>query len=80
MYLFLNEFYITYLDNILIYSETIDKYHIYIRKVIEALSKARLYPKPEKCTIHKIDVKYLGLIISAKGIKMDPQKLEAIIF
>jgi hypothetical protein len=34
------------------------------------------YLKPEKCEFHKETVKYLGLIISTKGISMDPDKVD----
>jgi hypothetical protein len=36
-----------------------------------------LYLKPEKCEFHQQEVKYLGLIISMEGIKMDPKKIRA---
>ena len=76
---FLDEFCIAYLDDILIYSESIEEHRIQVRRVMEALSQAGLYLKPEKCTFYKIEVKYLGLIISAEGVKMDPKKIEAIV-
>jgi hypothetical protein len=40
--------------------------------------KAGLYLKPEKCEFHKETVKYLGLIISMKGVSMDPGKLDTV--
>ena len=76
---FLDEFCIAYLDDILIYSESMEEHCIQVRRVMEALSNAGLCLKPEKCTFYKTEVKYLGLIISAKGVKMDPKKVEAII-
>ena len=76
---FLDEFCIAYLDDILIYSESMEEYRIQVRRVMEALSQVGLYLKPEKCTFHKTEVKYLGLIISAEGVKMDPKKIEAIV-
>ena len=44
---------------------------------MEALSRVGLYLKPEKCEFNKTEVKYLGLIISADGVKMDPKKVKA---
>ena len=50
-----------------------------MRRVLEALSSAGLHLKAEKCHFHKTEVKYLGLIISANGIQMDPEKVTAIL-
>ena len=38
-----------------------------------------LHLKPEKCHFHKTEVQYLGLIILADGVRMDPQKVIAIL-
>ena len=50
-----------------------------MRRVLVALSRAGLYLKPEKYHFHKTEVKYLGLIISADSIQMDPEKIMAIL-
>ncbi|GAW22450.1 hypothetical protein ANO14919_119870 [Xylariales sp. No.14919] len=67
-----------YLDDILIYSKT-KKEHIYhVRKVLSALLRAGLHIDIKKCEFHTTETRYLGLIISTDGIKMDPAKVEAI--
>ena len=38
-----------------------------------------LHLKPEKCHFHKTEVKYLGLIILANGVRMDLEKVTAIL-
>ena len=68
-----------YLDDILIYSETLEEHQAHVKKVLEALSKVGLHLKPEKCEFHKMEVKYLGLMISADGVKMDPKKVRAVV-
>jgi hypothetical protein len=45
---------------------------------MQRLLKAGLYLKPEKCEFHKETVRYLGLIISTKGISMDEDKIEMV--
>ena len=50
-----------------------------VKKVLDILSKASLHLKSKKCEFHKIEVKYLGLIISAEGIKIDPKQVKAIV-
>ena len=43
------------------------------------MSKVGLHLKPEKCEFHKTEVKYLGLMISADGVKMDQKKVKAMV-
>jgi hypothetical protein len=43
--------------------------------VLDAFAKAGLHLQPEKCQFHQQEVKYLELIISMEGIKMDPEKI-----
>jgi hypothetical protein len=45
---------------------------------MQRLLEAGLYLKPDKCEFHKETVKYLGLIISTKGISMDEDKVETV--
>jgi len=49
-----------------------------VKQVLEALSKAGLHRKPEKCEFHRQVVKYLGLIMGTDGIKMDPVKVATV--
>ena len=76
---FFDLFCTAYLDDILIYSATLEEYREHVRRVLEALSRVGLHLKPEKCHFHKIEVKYLGLIISANGVRMDPEKVIAVL-
>ena len=78
-YPFLNHFCTAYLDDILIYSVTLKEHRVHVWRVLEALSRAGLHLKPEKCHFHKTEVKYLGLIISADSIWMDLEKVTAIL-
>ena len=68
-----------YLDDILIYSKTLEEHRQHVRAVLERLQKAGLYLKPEKCEFHETQVEYLGLIVSTEGIKMDLGKLSAVL-
>ena len=74
---FLNVFCIAYLDNVLIFGETLEEHKVHVHKVMEALSAAGLHLKPEKCKFHKTEVEYLGIIISTEGIKMNQDKVNA---
>jgi len=76
---FLDKFASAYLDDIIIYSETKKEHREHVRKVLNALQKAGLQININKCEFSVQETKYLGLIVSNKGLKMDPEKLKAII-
>jgi hypothetical protein len=75
---YLDVFVTTYLDDILIYSDNLNEYHIHVQKVVQALSNTDLHLKPEKCEFHWQEVKYLAFVISTDGSKMDPTKVTTI--
>jgi hypothetical protein len=62
----------------LIYSNTFEEYQEPVNLVLEAFEKASLYLKLEKYTFYYQEVKYLGLIISTKGIKIDLEKITTV--
>jgi len=76
---YLYDFVMVYLDNIIIFSQIMDEYLQYMRKVLEALRQAELKLKLEKCEFAKKQLKYLGFIIGEFGIKLDPEKVRAIV-
>jgi hypothetical protein len=76
---FLDKFASAYLDDIIIYSKTRKAHQEHVRKVLQALQKAGLQIDINKCEFTVQETKYLGLIVTSKGIKMDPQKVKAII-
>jgi hypothetical protein len=43
-----------------------------------SLKEASLYLNAEKCEFYKEEVKYLGLIVRVNGMKMDPEKVQAV--
>ena len=67
---YLDQFVITYLDNILVYSEILEEYRIYVYKVLEKLEKANLLVSPEKSEFYKQEVDFLGFIITLGQIRM----------
>ena len=67
-----------YMDDILIYTSTMEEHWELIRQVLQILKENCLFLRPEKCEFTKEQVDYLGVIISAKGVQMDPAKVKAI--
>ncbi len=68
---FLDDFCTAYLDDILIYSESISAHTKYVQQVLFKLRATRLFLDIRKCDFSVYEVKYLGLIISTTGLKMD---------
>ena len=69
---------IGYLDDILVYSDSLEEHRGHVREVLLRLRKVHLYANPKKCTFHTDTVEYLGFILSPEGLKMDPTKVAAI--
>ena len=67
-----------YFNDILIYLKTGNKHKRYINQVLQTLQDIYLQVKLEKSTFYIHKIKYLGYIISNKGIKIDPEEIRAI--
>ena len=75
---YLDKFCTAYLDDILIYSKNLKEHREHVRAVLIKLREAGLQADVDKCEFHVTETKYLGLIISVDGIRMDPAKVKAI--
>jgi hypothetical protein len=75
---FLDRFCTAYLDDILIYSDNEEEHIQHVTQVLAALREANLFLDIKKCEFHVKQVKYLGLVITTEGIKMDEEKVDAI--
>jgi len=75
---FLDDFCLIYLDDILIYSNSLEENKRHVKLVLTRLRSARLFAKPEKCQFHVSEIEFLGYVISPSGISMDPSKVSAI--
>ena len=69
---------IIYLDDIIVFSKTLEDHIERLRGMFERLAAAGLRLKPSKCKFFKSQVTYLGHIVSKDGIETDPKKIEAI--
>ncbi|SLM34729.1 reverse transcriptase domain protein [Lasallia pustulata] len=75
---YLDIFYMAYIDNILIYSDTLEDHCQHMKLVLESLWGTGLQLKIKRCEFEVTEVKYLGMIISTTGVKMDPEKVQCI--
>ena len=74
----LDRFAVAYLDDILVFSPTIEEHVDHVKEILSRLRKFNLFAKLEKCQFHKSSVEFLGYIVSSKGITMDPAKIKAV--
>ena len=68
-----------YIDDICIFSSSFDQHLVHLREVFSRLRKANLKLHPKKCKFAVQEVNYLGHVLSPKGIKPNPDKVQAIV-
>ena len=69
---------LVYIDDIIIFSQTIDEHIEQLQTVFDRLKSAKLKLKPKKCHLFEEKFSYLGHVVSEHGIKTDPEKVSAI--
>jgi hypothetical protein len=62
---------VIYLDDILIYSKSVDEHNDLLQKVFKLLAQFKLYVKAEKCALFLESVEFLGHTIDAKGVHVE---------
>lgn len=75
---FLRLFVLIFFDEILIYSACWADHLCHVRAVFKLLQQHQLLLKRSKCLFGETSVAYLGHIITAKGVAMDPSKVEGV--
>ena len=75
---FLDSFVVVYLDDIVIYSPTLEDHVVHLEMVLDRLRQNQLYVKKEKCEFAQTEIKFLGHLISKSELRMDGAKVAAI--
>jgi hypothetical protein len=75
---YLDVFCSAYLDDIFIFSNTLEEYRTYVTLILERLVEAGLYVDIDKSEFEITEIKYLGLIVIIEGIRMDSAKIEIV--
>uniref|UniRef100_A0A8C5R0W1 ribonuclease H n=1 Tax=Leptobrachium leishanense TaxID=445787 RepID=A0A8C5R0W1_9ANUR len=70
---------VVYLDDLLVYSRTIQEHTQHVRLVLSRLRQHKLYGKIEKSTFEKSSIEFLGYVLSPGHIEMDKAKIKAIL-
>ena len=75
---FLRKFALLFFDDIPIYNWSWKDHVQHVHRVLKLLEEKQLYAKTSKCFFGVQEVEYLGHIVSHEGVKVDPNKIEAI--
>jgi hypothetical protein len=76
---FLQKFVIVFMDDILIYSSSMEDHVQHLRQVFTVLRTHQFYVKLSKCAFAQHELEYLGHIISSEGVSTDPKKTQAMV-
>src|ERR1041384_1741879 len=75
---YLDQFVVVFIDDILVYSKNPEEHDRHLRIVLQTVREKQLYAKLSKCEFWLQEVAFLGHIVSADGIRVDPKKIEAV--
>ncbi len=76
---YLNEFVIAYLNDIIVYNNNKKKHIRHVRKILQRFREANIQTDVDKCEFHIMKTKFLDMIIDRDDIKMNLEKIKAIV-
>jgi len=69
---------IIYMDDILIFTQTMDKHKKIVKQVLQILADNKLSLHPKKCKFHQTKIEYLGVILLKDTVETDPTKTKGV--
>ncbi|KAJ8004302.1 hypothetical protein DPEC_G00157720 [Dallia pectoralis] len=69
---------LVFLDDIIVFSSTLEEHETRLLHVLQQLRENGLKLSPTKCRFSQNSVRYLGHIVSDKGVETDPEKVSAL--
>ena len=75
---YLDQFVVVFVDDILIYSQSEWEHEYHLRIILQLLRDHQMYAKFSKCEFWLTEVRFLGDVVSASGVSVDPEKVEAV--
>jgi hypothetical protein len=76
---YLDRFIVVFIDDILIFSKTMEEHEEHLRLVLEKLRSNQLYAKFSKCEFWLTEFAFLGHVISAGGVSIDLGKVKDVL-
>ena len=74
----LGDFVVVFLDDILIYSRTLQDHVQHVRFVLQKLRDNSFYAKHSKCDFFQKSIVYLGHLITENGVEIEPSRIEKV--
>jgi hypothetical protein len=75
----LDKFVVVFIDDILVYSKNEEEHTRHLHVILQQLRDHQLYAKFSKCAFWLKEVPFLGHVISAEGITVDPSKVQEVL-
>ena len=66
---------VVFIDDILVYSKTLEDHAVHLRSVLETLRHHRFYAKLSKCEFWMERVAFMGHVLTGDGLSVDPEKI-----
>lgn len=68
-----------YLDDVIVVTQTFEKHLEILEEIFKRLTEANLTLNKDKCHFCKKELRYLGYVVDEKGLRVDPEKVSAIL-
>ena len=75
----IGDFILAYLDDILVFSRTVEEHWEHLQQALQRLREAKLYGRLHKCELLKDKVDYLGFVVSWQGVHVSLDKVRAVV-
>ena len=76
---FMGKFVVDFIDDVLVYSKNLIEHEIHLNSAFQALRQQSLFANSEKTFLCLAKIEYLGHIVFADRIRMDPKKVAVIL-
>jgi hypothetical protein len=75
----LDKFVVVFINDIFVYSKNKEEHEQHLRTILQRLRDHQLYARFSKCAFWMMEVPFLGHVISAEGIAVDPSKVQEVL-
>jgi len=69
----------TFIDDIIVATETEERYDKIVEEVLKRLEENNLFVKPKKCKWKVREVEFLGVVIGPKGVEIQKEKVKEVL-